>query len=72
MPGRLGQFCSASQMAQGALAAVCQRMGLDLGRGTSAKIESGIRPINDAEVVLLAHVLKIDLGRLLEGMLREN
>ena len=55
-------------MSQDAFAAACQLLGWDLARGTLAKIESGIRRVNDAEVILLAHALKIDPGELLSGI----
>ena len=46
-------------MSQDALAAVCQRMGWALSRGTLAKIEARVRLVNDAEVLLLAIALAV-------------
>lgn len=44
---------------QDVLAARCQRMGWALSRGTLAKIEAGIRRVNDGEIALLASVLEV-------------
>ena len=44
-------------LSQDALAAKCQRLGWALTRSTLAKIEAGIRRVNDAEVFLLACAL---------------
>lgn len=46
-------------ISQAALARRCQHVGWNLSRVTIAKIESGIRHLNDAELVLLAQVLSI-------------
>jgi len=51
---------------QDAFAARCQTAGWDLSRGTFSKIEAGLRRVNDAEVVLLAKILKCPVGDLLE------
>jgi transcriptional regulator with XRE-family HTH domain len=66
---QLRKFRCASNVSQDAFAAACQLLGWDLARGTLAKIESGIRRVTDAEVVLLAHVLKVEPGELLSGIL---
>lgn len=52
---------------QDAFAARCQTSGWDLSRGTFSKIEAGLRRVNDAEVVLLAKILKCPVAELLEG-----
>ncbi|BCU76867.1 helix-turn-helix transcriptional regulator [Luteolibacter sp. LG18] len=57
----------ASGISQERLAADCQRIGWDLARTSLAKIELGSRRVNDAEVKLLAKVLKVSVGELLEG-----
>ena len=44
---------------QDVLAARCQRMGWALSHGTLAKIEAGIRRVNDGEIALLASVLEV-------------
>jgi len=36
-------------------------------RGTLAKIEAGVRRLNDAEVVVLAKCLKVGIADLLDG-----
>ena len=54
-------------MSQDALSAKCQAAGWDVSRGTFAKIEAGLRRVNDAEVVILAKVLKLTVADLLEG-----
>ena len=50
---------------QDELAAGLQLLGWDLARGTLAKIEAGLRRVNDAELVLLAHALSVEPGKLL-------
>ena len=54
-------------LSQEQLAARCQTAGWDVSRGTLAKIEAGVRRLNDAEVVILARVLKVKVADLLEG-----
>ncbi len=66
------KFRCAGAISQDAFAASCQLLGWDLARGTLAKIESGIRQVNDAEVILLAHVLRVEVGELLGGMAIED
>ncbi len=46
-------------LTQPALAARCQRSGYDLSREGLAKIESRLRGVTDAEVVLLARALRV-------------
>ena len=47
-------------LTQDALAAALQRIGWDLTRGTLAKIEAGVRRVNDGEIFLLAKGLSRD------------
>ena len=54
-------------LTQEALAARCQTQGWDISRGTFSKIESGLRRVNDAEVVILAKTLRCTVAELLEG-----
>ena len=54
-------------ISQEKFADACQRKGWDLSRGTFSKIEAGLRRVNDAEVALLAKVLKCPIGELLDG-----
>lgn len=51
------------------LIARCQMMGWALSRETLAKIESGFRRVNDAEVALLARVLNTKTEVLLNAPL---
>jgi transcriptional regulator with XRE-family HTH domain len=55
-------------MTQDALAAKLQRGGWDIARGTLAKIEAGLRRVNDGEIFLLAKGLNIELADLLKGI----
>ena len=51
-------------LTQDALAAKCGVAGWDVSRGTLAKIESRVRCVNDAELFVLARVLKTELHAL--------
>ncbi len=51
----------AAGLSQEALAARLQVAGWDITRAGLSKIESRIRRVNDAEVLVLARVLKCDL-----------
>lgn len=44
-------------LSQEQLSAKCQRVGLDISRGTLAKIEAGVRCVSDQEALLLAQAL---------------
>lgn len=52
--------CEAA-LSQPALAAVCQRLGWDVGRDAIAKIEGQSRWVADSELVFLARALKCPL-----------
>jgi transcriptional regulator with XRE-family HTH domain len=65
---RVRRLRAAACLSQDALATLCQVAGWDLTRGTLAKIESGIRRVNDAEVVVLASILKSPVGIILDGV----
>ena len=52
-------------LTQDQLAAACQRHQWDVSRVTITKIETGVRAVNDGEVVILAAVLKCQPGDLL-------
>ncbi len=54
-------------LSQESIAGRCQVAGWDVSRGTFAKIESGLRRVTDAEVVILAKVLKCSMDELLGG-----
>jgi len=53
------------QLSQDQLTTKCNLAGWDLSRGTLAKIEAGLRRVNDAEVVLLATVIGMSTNDLL-------
>jgi transcriptional regulator with XRE-family HTH domain len=47
-------------MTQDFLAAKCGVAGWDISRATLSKIEAGVRCVTDAELFLVARVLKVD------------
>lgn len=49
---------------QDQFAARCQRYGLDISRGTVAKIESQVRCVSDAELFRLARTLGVSASEL--------
>ena len=51
-------------LSQDQLSAKCQRVGLDISRGTLAKIEAGIRCVSDSETLLLARALDVSVSDL--------
>lgn len=55
-------------LTQDALAAALQRLGWDLTRGTLAKIEAGVRRVNDGEIFMLAKGLSREPSELLKGI----
>lgn len=64
---RIRKLRVANSLTQEQLAARCQTAGWDVTRGTLAKIEAGVRRLNDAEVVVLAKCLKVGISDLLDG-----
>ena len=58
----------ARNLTQDQLAGACQRRGWDVSRVTMTKIETGVRAINDGEIVVLAAVLKCPPGELLNSI----
>ena len=56
---------TAAGLSQEQLAARLQIAGWDIGRATYAKIELGMRRVADAELVVLAHALKVAPAELL-------
>jgi transcriptional regulator with XRE-family HTH domain len=64
---RVRKLRVANGLTQEQLAARCQTAGWDVTRGTLAKIEAGVRRLNDAEVVVLAKCLKVGIADLLDG-----
>lgn len=69
----VGSICRALRKKHGwkqhDLIAHCQMMGWVVSRETIAKIESGFRRVNDAEVALLARVLNVKPEVLLDAPL---
>lgn len=65
--GRIRKLRAANSLTQEQLAARCQTVGWDVTRGTLAKIEAGVRRLNDAEAVVLAKCLKVGIADLLDG-----
>lgn len=51
-------------LSQDQLSAKYQRVGLDISRGTLAKIEAGIRCVSDQEILLLAKALEVSVAEL--------
>ena len=51
-------------LSQEQLSAKCQRVGLDISRGTLAKIEAGVRCVSDQEALLLAQALDVSVSDL--------
>jgi transcriptional regulator with XRE-family HTH domain len=64
---RIRKLRVAGSLTQEQLAARCQTAGWDVTRGTLAKIEAGVRRLNNAEVVVLAKCLKVGVSDLLDG-----
>ena len=61
---RVRAFRKAGKWTQEMIVARCQRLGLDITRGTLAKIESRRRTVSDHEVPFLARALRIKPGEL--------
>jgi len=51
-------------LTQEMFAAKCSVRGLDLSRGTLSKIEAQLRCVTDAELIVLAEALKVELTEL--------
>ena len=51
-------------LSQDQLSAKCQRVGLDISRGTLAKIEAGVRCVSDQEALLLSQALGVSVSDL--------
>ncbi|MDR2462382.1 MAG: helix-turn-helix transcriptional regulator [Verrucomicrobiales bacterium] len=57
---------------QETLSARCTVRGVEITRSTLAKIEAGIRGVNDAELYVLAKALKLDLGELFPANFKQR
>ncbi|QLE29488.1 helix-turn-helix domain-containing protein [Vibrio parahaemolyticus] len=53
------KFRKQQKLTQEQLSARCNVIGLDISRGTLAKIEAGVRQVLDTEVVQLAVALRV-------------
>lgn len=54
-------------MTQMELAAQLQLLGVRIDRPTIAKIELGMRPLSDIEIIAIAKILKTSMTSLFEG-----
>jgi transcriptional regulator with XRE-family HTH domain len=59
-------------LSQEIFAAKCNLQGWDISRGTLSKIEAQIRRVNDAELFILAIVLKCSVSDFYEGISHER
>jgi transcriptional regulator with XRE-family HTH domain len=57
-------------LTQEMFAARCSVRGWDLSRATLSKVEAQLRCVTDAELVVLANALKVDVGALLPSKKR--
>lgn len=62
---RVRKLRETRNLTQDQLAAACLRLGWDVSRVSLTKIETGIRAVNDGEIVILAAALKTTAGDLL-------
>ena len=62
---RLARKLSQPPLTQGELAARLQVLGLGVEQSSVSKIEQGIRPVSDIEVMVLSKALKVTVGWLL-------
>lgn len=65
---RVRMIRMAESLSQEMLAARCGAVGWDVSRGTFAKIEAGLRQVNDAEVLILAKALRRPVSDLFDGI----
>ena len=65
---RVRKLRESRNLTQDQLAGACQRLGWDVSRVTLAKIETGVRAVNDGEIVILAAVLKCPAGKLIDAI----
>ncbi|APC86868.1 TPA: helix-turn-helix transcriptional regulator [Vibrio parahaemolyticus] len=60
------------KLTQEQLSARCNVIGLDISRGTLAKIEAGVRQVTDVEVVQIAKALKVNVSTLFYKLNKEQ
>ena len=58
---RIRAFRVSAELSQNQLAVRCQLLGLDITRGTVAKIEAAVRGVCDHEVPFFARALKVEI-----------
>lgn len=68
----LKQLRIANNLTQTELAAKCGILGWDIERITITKIENFTRSVYDAEIILLAKALKIDVSELVPKQINEK
>ena len=61
---QISRLRSSAGLSQEQLSAKCQTIGLDISRGTLAKIESRVRCVTDDEVLLFAKALGVGVAEL--------
>ena len=61
---RIKELRESQGLTQEELTARCNLVGLDISRGTLAKIEAQVRRITDDEIPLLAEALKVSIPQL--------
>lgn len=66
------QFRKQQKITQEQLSAKCNVIGLDISRGTLAKIEAGVRQVTDVEVVMIAKALRVNEGELFPTQNKEQ
>jgi len=62
---RLARKLSQPPLTQGELSARLQVLGLGIEQSSVSKIEQGLRPVSDVEVMVLSKALKVTVGWLL-------
>lgn len=61
---RIKELRESQGLTQEELTARCNLIGLDISRGTLAKIEVQVRRVTDDEIPLLADALKVSISQL--------
>jgi DNA-binding XRE family transcriptional regulator len=67
---RIKQARKEAKMTQMELAAQLQLMNIAIDRSMVAKLESGLRPVSDIEIMAMARVLKVPVSLLFEGSVK--
>ena len=61
---RIKELRESQGLTQEELTARCNLVGLDISRGTLAKIEAQVRRVTDDEIPLLAEALRVSISQL--------